>query len=34
VGNLVGWFGGRCLITGNSLLLGTGVILVGQSTEV
>ena len=34
VGNLVGRFGGRWLITAGSLLLGTGVILVGQSTEV
>lgn len=34
VGNLVGRFGGRWLISAGSLLLGTGVILVGQSSEV
>ena len=34
VGNLVGRFGGRWLITAGSLLLGTGIILVGLSTEV
>jgi len=34
VGNLVGRFGGRWLITLGSILLGSGVILVGRSTQV
>jgi len=34
VGNLVGRFGGRWLITAGSILLGSGVMLVGRSTEV